>query len=332
MDLLDRYLHAVRFWLPKQQQDDILSELSEDIRSEIQDREAPLGRSLTEAELSELLKRRGNPMGVAAGYLPQRYLIGPALFPVYLLVLKILAWCYFLPWILVWLGLMIAAPGYRAAHPGWTWLHTWDFFWDSAFFTFGITTAVFAVMERTGAAERWKDGWDPRKLPVRRDPSRIPRGSSIAGIVVGILLLLCWTQLPRVPALEGDGVRIGPGPAWPTVYWMIIGLTAAAVGMSCANLLRPWWTRRRAGLQLALDLAGFVPVALLLGVASWVEVTSTTLSSARVAAISRAINLSVRGAIGVVGIFVLIACVQDLVRIARLRPGRGRGDAQKAGH
>lgn len=30
MELQDRYLQAVRFWLPQEQQDDIIAELSED--------------------------------------------------------------------------------------------------------------------------------------------------------------------------------------------------------------------------------------------------------------------------------------------------------------
>ena len=31
MELLDRYLQAVRFWLPKAQQQDIIAELSSDL-------------------------------------------------------------------------------------------------------------------------------------------------------------------------------------------------------------------------------------------------------------------------------------------------------------
>lgn len=30
MDLVERYLHAVRFWLPRSQQDDVAAELGED--------------------------------------------------------------------------------------------------------------------------------------------------------------------------------------------------------------------------------------------------------------------------------------------------------------
>jgi hypothetical protein len=70
MELLDRYLKAVRFWLPSEHKQDIISELSEDIRSQIEDKESGLGRPLTDAEVEALLKKGGPPMLVAQRYLP----------------------------------------------------------------------------------------------------------------------------------------------------------------------------------------------------------------------------------------------------------------------
>jgi hypothetical protein len=58
MDLINRYLQAVKFWLPKNQKQDIIAELAEDLRSQIEDREAELGRQLNESEVAELLKQR----------------------------------------------------------------------------------------------------------------------------------------------------------------------------------------------------------------------------------------------------------------------------------
>ena len=49
MELVDRYLKTVGTLLPKEQKDDILRELSENIRSEMEDKEMELGRPLTEA-------------------------------------------------------------------------------------------------------------------------------------------------------------------------------------------------------------------------------------------------------------------------------------------
>ena len=46
MELVERYLQAVKFWLPKAEQNDILAELAEDIHSQMEERETELGRAL----------------------------------------------------------------------------------------------------------------------------------------------------------------------------------------------------------------------------------------------------------------------------------------------
>jgi hypothetical protein len=96
-ELIDRYLQAVRFWLPRtHRQDDLIAELGEDLRSQFEDKESELGRPLDKAGMSAILKRCGSPMMVAGRIGPQRHLIGPALFPIYEFVLKMV-----LLWILV---------------------------------------------------------------------------------------------------------------------------------------------------------------------------------------------------------------------------------------
>jgi len=95
MDLVDRYVKAVAKALPEKQREDISNELTEDIRSEIEDRERELGRELTEAEQEVLLKQRGNPLVLAARYRQDhrsvafgRQIIGPVLYPFYIKVLS----------------------------------------------------------------------------------------------------------------------------------------------------------------------------------------------------------------------------------------------------
>jgi hypothetical protein len=90
----DRYLQAVRDFLPGRQQDDILRELSENIRSEMADRAGELGRPLSRAEQEAILEQIGSPIVVASRYRGDersvtfgRQLIGPALFPLYLKIL-----------------------------------------------------------------------------------------------------------------------------------------------------------------------------------------------------------------------------------------------------
>src|SRR5580658_6785303 len=89
MELLDRYLQAVRKHLPWQRQDDIIAELRANLEAQLEEKEAALGRPLTQAEAEGWLKQLGSPMQVAAGYQPQQYLIGPNIFPTYRYVLKL---------------------------------------------------------------------------------------------------------------------------------------------------------------------------------------------------------------------------------------------------
>ncbi len=52
MQLIERYIEAVKFWLPKAQQEDIAAELHTNILAQAEDREAALGRPLQEDEES----------------------------------------------------------------------------------------------------------------------------------------------------------------------------------------------------------------------------------------------------------------------------------------
>ena len=88
MDIIDRYLQAVKFALPKSQADDIVRELSDNILSQVEERESELGRPVTEDEIAEMLKKLGSPAKLASQYREQQGLIGPVILPIYWKVLK----------------------------------------------------------------------------------------------------------------------------------------------------------------------------------------------------------------------------------------------------
>src|SRR5258706_2122818 len=148
IELIDRYLQAVRFWLPKtHRQEDLIAELGEDLRSQIEERETEAGHPIGDAEMSAILKRCGSPMMVAGRLGPQRHLIGPALFPIYEFVLKMV-----LLWILVPVFIFIVGP-VNLANAGGDWgpavAGTLANLWSGLFIAAGIVTLVFAILERT---------------------------------------------------------------------------------------------------------------------------------------------------------------------------------------
>ena len=66
MELLDRYLQAVRKHLPWQRQDDIIAELRANLEAQLEDKEAELGRPLNQARRRRGCKQTG-PAGADGG-------------------------------------------------------------------------------------------------------------------------------------------------------------------------------------------------------------------------------------------------------------------------
>jgi hypothetical protein len=244
MELLDRYIQAVRFWLPKaQQQEDLLAELGEDLRSQIEDKETELGHPLDQAEMAAILKKCGSPMMVAGRLGPQRQLIGPALFPIYEFVLKMV-----LLWILVPVFIFILGP-VNVAYSGGDWgaaiLRTFGNLWSGLFIAAGIVTLVFAIVERTSAHLGAECKWDPLQLPpVRKEegkPSLLKAVCELGFNAFGLVWLLL---VPRYPflILGPAAAFLKAGPLLHTFYLPFVLISIAALLRSGVTLVRSQWT------------------------------------------------------------------------------------------
>ena len=323
MELIDRYLNAVKFWLPKAQQDDIIAELSEDVRSQVADRETELGRKLNEPEVEDLLKQLGRPVLVANRYLPQQSLIGPVLFPIYLFTLKIVMACWIVTWILAWICSMSFNPAYRETHSGSTFLAAlgsfWGAFWSASFVSVGIVTIVFAVLERTQANAKLLETWEPRKLPPVRDPRRIPRGSSIAELVGSAIFLTWWLSANwSDTVLQFSAVKLTFEPAWLYFWWGFLLLTLVNIAVSAANLFRPSWTRFRASLRLLTDCAGSMLFCWALKSAFFAAISLPNVSPAKAREITNAINFWMSRSFPfavAVGVFIVLVDIYRIIRI-----------------
>lgn len=323
MDLVNRYLQAVKFWLPTKQKEDIAAELAEDLRSQIEEQEERLGRKLNEAEVAEVLKRRGRPVLVANRYLPQQYLIGPALFPIYWFVVKIVALCYLAPWILVWIGLISFSSSYRAGHRNLfeSVLSAWSSWWMVAMFALGMVTLVFAVLERVQAKRGFLEDWEPRKLPPVRDPNEIRRGGTIIEIVANLVFGIGWWSIymssPLI--LDRPELRIMLSPTWHYFFWGFLGLSLVSLALSVANLARPYWTGLRASLRLLIDCTGAVLFCFIMKAHIFAQITVPNLSAERMSEITNAINLWMERALPFAIVVGVAIAVGDLYRIYRVK-------------
>ncbi len=261
MELLERYLQAVRFWLPKPQQDDIIEELRDDLHSQIEDKESSLGRALNEDEMVALLQQTGHPMLVAARYQPQQSLIGPTFFPIYKVVLKCVALFYLLPSFLVRIGLVLLVPQYHTKNSLLTVL-SGEGMWANTLALFAIITLGFAALERFQSRITALQKWDPRKLPaLAKRKERISRLETVFEIIFSILFIIGWFALPDIAHslfAPVDKVLI-INPVLKIYYWL--GLIPAFLGLAqqLINLFRPQWTWLRPPSRL-------VSTAMILGI------------------------------------------------------------------
>ena len=261
----------MRWWLPERGRADIIAELSADLHGQIEDRERELGRPLGESEIETVLKRCGQPYKVAARYLPQRVLIGPAIFPVYLRVLRLVLALTIVPPAIGWIVLAFLNPHARET-PGWlTPLRIWATLWPALLMVFGVVTIVFAAIEYAQSRAVRDTDWSPRRLPPVRDAWRISRVWEAFGLAWQVVFLGWWLATPR----GGWGVP-GVGFGWPagpmlhdlrdTFFVWVALLLLAGVSLSIANLARPYWTRMRRGARLVLFAGGTVLCFLFVGV------------------------------------------------------------------
>jgi hypothetical protein len=324
MELVERYLQAVAFWLPKGQQQDIIAELSEDLHSQIQEKEIELGRSLSETEIEAVLKQRGRPVLVANRYLPQRSLIGSVLFPIYWFVIKVVASCYLVPWALVWIGMMSFSSSYRAEHTSAGWLgaigSAWSDWWFTAFFALGTVTIVFAVFEYLQGRSRLLENWSPRKLPRVCNPNQIPRAGSVIEVVVNLMFGVWWIDVMSSPViLDRPEIRIVVSPFWRYLFWgflLLAVINAVAAGM---NLARPYWTVVRTSIRLATNAAASALLCWMLNAGALAQITGAGLSAARALEITNAINVGLAKTLPVVLATGVVVALLDVRRILRVK-------------
>jgi hypothetical protein len=192
--LIDRYLTAVSDILPARLRKDTVTEIRSLIQDALDDRSKSEGRAPDDEMMADVLKQFGPPEKIVAPYLPEKYLIGPRLFPTFLLVLRIV-----LPIIAVlslvgfWVGFSrtVSITGFE--------LFTEVF--KSVGTTLSVVVQAFGNIVLIFAILQWalpefkfptKDQeWDPHSLKAISQPDKIKRGELITEIfftLVGLII------------------------------------------------------------------------------------------------------------------------------------------------
>lgn len=342
METVDRYLKAVAKALPEAQREDIIRELSEDIRSEMEDKQSELGRPLTEAEQQGLLKQRGNPILLAARYHQDnrrvafgRELIGPVLFPFYI---KVLSFNLGLTFVVI--GTIFLALGVSGQRVSFN-----DVFRTcllQLFIQLGAVTLIFSLIDKhlKKNPDRWNlnsrcggvqlDIGRGRNVSLPIEPrNQISRFESVSIIIASAVALVWMTEVQNHPFLI-----LGPAaaflklaPIWYQVYFPIVLLTVAEIVRATINLVRPDWTLFRSVYNVFVHFGGLTVVYFLIRAGSWV--TAADSGAGDYARAAKVINQCIYYGLLVSAIF---SAAMLIVRIMKLlHQGRQRGGSTPIG-
>lgn len=290
MNLLDRYLKSVATFLPENQKEDILRELAEDLRSQMEDRQGELQRPLTEAEQEAILKQHGHPLVIASRYRQDqrsvsfgRRLIGPVLFAPYARVLSFNLGLTSSIIVVIFCALFVAGQ------------HTTIFDFLStllyqSLIQFGVITAIFSFMQTH--LDKYPDRWSA-KSPSHFDfPARIyestpkdmhvSRFESVCVIIASAVGLVWFTAVRRNPylILFSAASTFTLGPVWNLIYIPSVVLIFAGMLRALMNLFRPDWVRLRDVARIAIDSASLGIVLVLLRAGDWIILKDPAIDSA----------------------------------------------------
>lgn len=313
--LTDRYIWAVQRSLPEAKRADIDRELRGAIADAI-DAKQDAGAGPADAERAAILDL-GDPYRLAAGYTDRPlHLIGPALFPDYVRLLKVL-YAVVLP--ISFAGILLAQLiGQRdfggavgssmgiiisvAVHLG---------FW---------TTLVFALIERSPDYKH--NAWNPDTLPQLPVGNTIKLSDTIAAIVWVAFILggIVWGQVwPLFRDAAGATIPLFDQQLW--AFWLpyFIGVTVLELIFQIVLYRTRRWTYPLAIVNVVLHVAFVVPFL-------WLLVTEQLVNPAFLAAAKIAPLFAADGVVTIVLVVVLIStfladAVAGFVRASRVRMG-----------
>ena len=266
MNLIEKYVAEVGKYLPRRNRADIEAEIRSTLEDMLDERTQAAGAD-REAAALELLKEYGPPRKVAESYGAVQYLIGPRLFPIFEMVLKIVA--------AVLLGVGLLGFGFNAvrmdmAGPALV-TALGKLIYDSVggvLMAFGNIVLVFAILERVLPLSDQKDltdEWDPTDLAKEEDPDQVKTSDLVAEIVFTGIFLALFNLYPQyvgivlfsdnqwtfVPVLTEAFSRYMP---WINLLWIL------QVGLDVWLLRKGMWDVTTRLINLALKL-GSIAVA-----------------------------------------------------------------------
>lgn len=342
MKLIDAYMQEVGRQLPAKNREDIEKEIRTLVEDMLDDASNAAGRAPDEAMVVEVLKKLGSPEKVAASYAPPRYLVGPAYFPVFLLVMKIVATVLL---VLSAIGIGIEL-GTSATDPisvltilgkgigGYI---------TSVVSSLGTIAVVFAILQWLVPNPKGSDEeFDPRKLRLEPDPDRVTQSGQIFAIIGNVILLVFLNLFARgslFTFLRVNGEFIS-APLFTNAFfsylpWMNL-LVVASLTLNVLLLAQGRWTTTLRWVLIGTHIATVVLLAVMLTGPQLIGLDAAELQRAgwpsqqidNLMRLEPLFDGMFRFALGITIVMQVIELAQTLYKLLRLRISLPSGMAQ----
>jgi hypothetical protein len=233
-NLIDTYVSEVGRRLPRKTRADIEAEIRSILQDMLDERSQNTGKPADEEMTLEILKAYGAPEKVAANYMGDRYLIGPRLYPIFMLVLRIVL---LITGILAAIGLGIAISQTVGNPQGAveTILKATANFGTSVITALGNIVLIFAILEwalfRAGEKVEVKSlqaekVWDPHTLTRITTPNQVKMGETIVEIVGCFAAIVIFNFYPQIIGFTPSLNSIFENGTWSSVNFIPV-LSAA---------------------------------------------------------------------------------------------------------
>jgi len=337
MNLIDRYVSEIGKRLPRKSRADIETEIGSTLEDMLEERAKKAGRPADDEMVMELLKEYGAPDKVAATYLPERYLIGPKLFPIFWLVLKIVG-AVLTVLAIVGFGVRFGMSDQTVQAFGTQFGKSLMEYMGGIVSAFGNIVLIFAILERALPKSEYEnelnEGWDPSELTKEPEPDDVRIWEPIVIIAFTLIGLMVFNLYPQIigigfmqdgqwnfaPALSDAFFRMLP---WINISWIL------GIGLQVMLLRQGKWTALTRWFDIGLRVIGIVIAYLLLKGPSILALTAADFSKVSIDApaatllanmLNVMLTIALSIAIIVGGIEVVRSIYRLLVKPANIKP------------
>ena len=300
MNLIDTYISEVGRRLPRKNRLDIEAEIRSVLQDMLEERSQTTGKPVDDELTFEVLKEYGAPEKVAASYMPERYLIGPRLYPIFLTVVRIVFPAIVIiaaTSVLINLSQHAATMSDLASAFGYALVGLAT----SAISALGNLVLIFAIIEwvlrnegiTVKGKERMKEKeWDPRSLTRISTPNQVKLGEKIAEIVTSFAAIVIFNFYPQIIGFTPSLNSVAETGNWSSVTFVpllseaflfyvpyLTLVWALTIFLDIFLLRQGTWNAVTRIFAIGLKLISIIIAASMLAVPSLVALTTETLAA-----------------------------------------------------